>query len=89
MTLYIDPLSTTCRPVMLFLVDHHMRLETAHVRLSDGEHLTEAFAGVNPNQAVPVLEEAGGSPNVPPSSNIWPRPWDRRPILPIRADGRG
>jgi glutathione S-transferase len=59
MTLYIDPTSTTCRPVMLFLADHHLRLETVQISLAKGEHLTEAFAVLNPNQAAPVLAEDG------------------------------
>jgi glutathione S-transferase len=59
MPLYIDPVATTCRAVLLFLADHHMRLETRVVSLAAGEHLGADFTAVNPNQAVPALVEDG------------------------------
>lgn len=60
MKLYLDPIATTCRPLTLFLADHHMQLETEVVNLMAGEHLAEAFAQLNPNRAVPVLVDAAG-----------------------------
>lgn len=57
MKLYFDPISTTSRPILLFLADHSFAIERANVSLLLGEHLSEAFAAINPNQAVPVLED--------------------------------
>ena len=61
MKLYLDPMATTCRPLTLFIADHHMRLETEVVSLATGAHLAEAFARVNPNRAVPALVDAAGT----------------------------
>lgn len=55
MKLYIDPVSTTCRPILMFLADHHMSVEVQPVDLFAGEQLQPAFAALNPNCAVPLL----------------------------------
>lgn len=57
MKLYLDPISTTCRPLLLFLYDHPQPVEIVPVSLFAGEHLTPEFAAMNPNQAVPVLAD--------------------------------
>ncbi len=55
MKLYHDPVATTCRPILMFVAEHHMPVEMAHVDLMAGEHRSAAFAAINPNCAVPVL----------------------------------
>ena len=55
MKLYYDPMSTTCRPVTLFLLDNGLDVEHEVVELFDGQHRTPNYAAVNPNQIVPYL----------------------------------
>lgn len=57
MKLYMHPVSTTSRPVMMFIAENGMDVEMQVVDLMTGEHMEEAFAAVNPNQLVPVLED--------------------------------
>jgi glutathione S-transferase len=57
--LYADPSSTTCRPILLYAADRGIDLDIAWVDLLSGEHLSEAFAGINPNRLVPVLDHDG------------------------------
>jgi glutathione S-transferase len=57
MKLYLDPISTTSRPLLMFLYDHPQPVEIAPVNLFAGEHRSEAFAAMNPNCAVPVLAD--------------------------------
>jgi len=57
MNLYYDPISTTSRPVMIFLHEAGMELALKPIALMQGEHLSPAFAAINPNCAVPVLED--------------------------------
>jgi glutathione S-transferase len=57
MKLYFHPASTTSRPVALFAADHGIELEYKIVDLFAGEHTQPAFGAINPNQAVPVLED--------------------------------
>jgi glutathione S-transferase len=59
MKLYIDPISTTCRPILMFLAEHSLPVEIITVSLFAGEHMSEAFVALNPNHAVPVFEEDG------------------------------
>jgi glutathione S-transferase len=59
LTLYADPSSTTCRPLLLYAADSGFDLNVSWVDLSSGEHLTDAFALINPNRAVPVLDHDG------------------------------
>jgi len=58
MKLYYDPISTTSRPVMLFLAEHELPVELVHVDLMAGAQHDEAFRSLNPNGAVPVLVDA-------------------------------
>ena len=55
MKLYCQPTSTSSRPVLMFAAEHHLPLKVEPVDLYSGAHLTEAFARLNPNRAVPVL----------------------------------
>ena len=57
MKLYYHPVSTTSRPVLLFAAEHGLALDLQSVDLFTGEHLQPAFAAVNPNRQVPVLED--------------------------------
>ena len=57
MRLHYDPASTTCRPIMLLAAEEAIPLELEVVDLFTGGHLSERFAAVNPNRAVPVLED--------------------------------
>lgn len=58
MKLYYHPASTTCRPILLLAAEAAIPLEQRIVNLFAGEHLSERFARINPNRAVPVLEDA-------------------------------
>ena len=57
MKLYFHPASSTSRPVALFAADHGIELDYQFVDLFSGEHKQPAFTAINPNQAVPVLED--------------------------------
>ena len=57
MKLYFHPISTTSRPIALFAADHRIELEYQVVDLFAGEHTQPAYRTINPNQAVPVLED--------------------------------
>jgi glutathione S-transferase len=57
MKLYFHPASTTSRPVALFAADHGIEIEYQVVDLFAGEQAQPAFSDINPNQAVPVLED--------------------------------
>ncbi len=57
MKLYMHPVSTTSRPIVLFMADHGIEAENVVVDLMTGEHMGEAFGEVNPNHLVPVLED--------------------------------
>lgn len=55
MKLYCDPISTTSRPVMLFIADHGIPVELVHVDLMSGGHQDPAYLAINPNGLVPFL----------------------------------
>ena len=57
MKLYMHPVSTTSRPVILFIAESGIDCEQQVVDLMTGEHMGEAFDAVNPNHLVPVLED--------------------------------
>jgi glutathione S-transferase len=59
MRLHHSPASTVCRPILLLAQEASLTLERREVDLLAGEHLTERFAALNPNRAVPVLEGDG------------------------------
>jgi glutathione S-transferase len=57
MKLYFHPVSTTCRPVMLFAAESDIKLEFQLVDLFKGEHMQEPYCTVNPSRCVPLLED--------------------------------
>ena len=57
MKLYTYPASPGCRPIAMFIADHGIEVEQQVVDLMAGEQYQPAFAAINPNNAVPVLED--------------------------------
>jgi glutathione S-transferase len=57
MRLYTYPASPGCRPIAMFIADHGIEVEQQVVDLMAGEQYQPAFAAINPNNAVPVLED--------------------------------
>jgi glutathione S-transferase len=55
MKLYCDPISTTSRPVMMFIAEAELDVEYVHVDLMNGGHQDPAYLAVNPNGLVPFL----------------------------------
>jgi glutathione S-transferase len=55
--LYTFPASPVCRPIAMFIADHGMNVEQQVIDLMTGEQYQPAFAAINPNNAVPVLED--------------------------------
>lgn len=54
-TLYQDPLSTTSRPVLLFLAEHDLPVALKTVSLLAEEQKAPDYTALNPSQAVPFL----------------------------------
>jgi glutathione S-transferase len=59
MKLYYHPVSTTCRPIMLFAAEAGIALDLEFVDLFTGAHMQPSFGAINPSQQVPVLEDDG------------------------------
>ena len=57
MKIYYHPISTTSRPLMLFAAESGLNIDFKVVDLFAGEHVQPAYASVNPNRLVPVLED--------------------------------
>ncbi|HJQ56551.1 MAG TPA: glutathione S-transferase family protein [Vineibacter sp.] len=57
MKLYMHPASTVSRPVMQFIADNNIACDMQVVDLFSGEHMKPAYAAINPNKQVPVLED--------------------------------
>ena len=57
MNIYYHPISTTCRPLMLFAAESGLDIDFKVVDLFTGEHVQPAYAAVNPSRLVPVLED--------------------------------
>ena len=57
MKLYFHPVSTASRCVALFCAEAKVSYEPVVIDLMTGEHTKEAFAKLNPNKMVPVLED--------------------------------
>jgi glutathione S-transferase len=66
--LYMHPVSTVSRPVMLFIAEKKLPVEPQVVDLMKGEHMQPAYGAINPTRQVPVLEE--GDFRIPESSAI-------------------
>ena len=56
-TLYMNPVSTACRPVSLFIAEKNLPVTEQFVDLMKGEHHGAEFIAKNPCCLVPVLEE--------------------------------
>jgi glutathione S-transferase len=57
MKIYLDPISNTSLPVLMFLAEHDAGAEIVPVSLQKGEHLMPKYAALNPNKYVPTLQE--------------------------------
>jgi glutathione S-transferase len=57
MKLYYHPVSTTCRPIMLLAAAERIELDYQSIDLFAGENLKAEFTQINPNGAVPLLED--------------------------------
>lgn len=59
MKFYTHPVSSVGRPVAFFIADDGIEVEQHVIDLFTGEQYRPAFAAVNPNNAVPVLDDDG------------------------------
>lgn len=59
MLLYHTALSISCRPVVAVLADASIPYEAVHVDFAKGEHKTPAMLALNPNGALPILDDDG------------------------------
>lgn len=57
MKLYMHPVSTTCRPILQFMIEERIDAEHQVVDILKGEQYGEAYTKLNPNHLVPVLED--------------------------------
>ena len=57
MKLYFHPVSTTCRPIMLFAAESGIALDFQLVDLFTGEQYKPEYAAINPSCQVPVLDD--------------------------------
>src|SRR5688572_30964315 len=57
MKLYMHPVSTTSRPVRLFIAESKIPVEEQVVDILTGEHHKDAYKALNPNKMVPMLED--------------------------------
>ena len=57
MKLHCSKLSTTSRPIMMFIADKSLPVDIVDVDIMQGEHMQEPYSKMNPNKQVPVLED--------------------------------
>jgi glutathione S-transferase len=57
MKLYFHPASTTCRPIMLLAAAENIAIDYQLIDLFTGANLQPEFLAINPNGAVPLLED--------------------------------
>ncbi|HKJ00081.1 MAG TPA: glutathione S-transferase family protein [bacterium] len=57
MKLHAHKVSTTSRPVLLFIKDNKIDCEFVEVDLMTGEHMKPPFTDMNPSKQVPVLQD--------------------------------
>ncbi|HZM45050.1 MAG TPA: glutathione S-transferase family protein [Burkholderiales bacterium] len=57
MKLYFHPVSTTCRPILLFAADEGLKLDTQVIDLFKGEHKQPSYLAINCCGQVPLLED--------------------------------
>jgi glutathione S-transferase len=58
-TLYMNPVSNTSRPVRLLIMEHRLPVEEVTIDFSTGEHAREPYVSLNPNAQVPTLVDDG------------------------------
>ena len=59
MKLHANPVAAFSRPVVLFLARNEIDVELVNVDVFGGETRSEAFARLNRNKQIPVLEDDG------------------------------
>lgn len=57
MKLYYHPVSTTSRPVLLFIQENNLQVETKVIDLMKGEHVQPPYSMMNPSKLVPMLDD--------------------------------
>ncbi len=57
MKLYMHPVSTTSRPVRLFIAENNIPVDEQVIDLFTGEHFKEPYVKMNPNKQVPMIED--------------------------------
>jgi glutathione S-transferase len=57
MKLYMHPVSTTSRPVRLFIAESRIPIEEETVDIFSGAHFQPPYRDINPNSLVPMLED--------------------------------
>jgi len=57
MKLYQHPMSTTCRPIIMFIADEGLDVEQQVVDILAGEQYGDAYKLVNPSCLVPALDD--------------------------------
>ncbi len=57
LNLFMHPVSTASRPLCLFIAEKHLPVTEQVIDLMSGEHHQPAYQAINPNKAVPVLED--------------------------------
>ncbi len=57
MKIYYHPVSTTSRPLMLFVEENGLDVQMQVVDLMKGEHMQPPYSNLNPNRLVPMLED--------------------------------
>lgn len=58
MKLYYHPVSTTSRPIIMFVADENIKMDLQLVDLMTGEHVKPPYLALNPNGLVPMLEDS-------------------------------
>ena len=59
MKLYMHPVSNASRPVLLFIAEQKIPVETQVVDLMKGEHYSDWYTAINPSRQVPTLDDDG------------------------------
>jgi glutathione S-transferase len=57
MKIHLDPISTTSRPLLLFIAEHDAAHEIVTVDIVQGDTKRPEYTALNPNQCVPTLED--------------------------------
>src|ERR1700674_926824 len=57
--LYYHPLTTTSRPIMLYLGETGTRIDLQVIDILTGEHYQPGYRAINPNQLVSTLDDDG------------------------------